>query len=181
MIRTLVAWGLLIVVVGTSGVWLLAAGTPLRAQASSVHRALPLPVACAALSCVSYRQLAQTMDALGTRGDPAVVLTELLTERAAGIVARRVVTRVTDADLDAATETLGSLTAAEAGLRTFFSNQYGNLQSPEFREGLRRILLRRKLAAAGITNVWAHPAAPAVALFQFRYRWDSKEHRVAAR
>lgn len=179
--RRLAAGTFIVLVVGVLGSWLLAAALPVPRAPLGLRAWLPLPVACVDLRCVTYRRVA----ALRARGEgrpaPADVLADLLTRRAADIVARRSALAVSEGEVDAALATVGELAADDAALQRFLATQYGNVRSTSFREGMREILLRRKLAAAGIPDVWATPLAPSVLLLHFRYRWDAREHRVVER
>lgn len=188
---------LLLILVGACFVfgvaaWVVAAVSPLSEHPTSFHTWLPFPIACAGRHCVTY----STWAAAVTRGrsnQPAPdtaelssvrttdLLTELLTSRAVGIVARRAGLTVGEREVDAALKTVAAVAADTRGLQQFIVERYGDLTNPGLRSGMRDLLTRTKLAAAGVSDVWVGPGAPWVLVLHFRYQWDPNAHRVVAR
>lgn len=167
--------GLLALFVGAA--WLLAASVRSSAAAYGLHRWVFLPVACADARCVTYARWAGVVQAAGETAAPADLLTEFLVSRATSLVARRTGLSIADEELFAALAALEE-TASAPALRVYLAGHYGPLDRPLVRDGIRDLLLRQKLRAAGIDNVWAHPASPTVTLLSFRYHWDAASGRV---
>lgn len=187
--RKVVAGGLTVLVVGASGLWVVAALVPLAPQHLSFHFWLPFPAACLGIRCITYREwgavqaiaLARQGREAETPSDPAHLVSELLTRRAIALVARRAGLNVSQEEIDRTRATLASQLEEQPDLQQFLQRQYGDLETARFREGIRDLLLRQKLTAAGIPEVWEHPSAPSVTILHLRYRWDPKTHRVVQR
>lgn len=165
----------------TGAVWGLAAVWKVPSAPFAFHWWLPLPVACVDARCVTYRRVAAALDFQGHTQDEAHVLTGLLTSKAASFVARRSGLHVSERDVDAALGALEELVAGQQELKEFLVAQYGDLHGRRFRDGIRDLLLQRKLSVAGIASPWEHPAAPAVTILHARYRWDTTAHVVVSR
>lgn len=147
-----------------------------------LHRWWPLPAVCAGIRCVTYAQWSAAVRRSDVPNQEAAdILSQLLWNRAATLVAHRAGLAVSDDEVDAALRVLGTTTAAEPTIENFLATQAVDLQSREFRHGMRALLLQGKLAAAGITNVWGHPAAPSVTMLHARYRWNDRTHQVERR
>ena len=160
----------------------VAALTPLRRAPLRLHDWWLLPAACADVRCVTYRQWSALVRRSGTaERDASEILTQLLTTRAALLVARRSGLAVSDGEVDAALRALGTTAASEPAIERFLAARAVDLGSGEFRGGMRELMLQGKLAAAGVTDVWKHPAAPSVTVFHARYRWDGRAHQVEPR
>lgn len=168
---------------------LLAAAAALPVSGSSIHWFLPLPVACAGARCVPYREWVGAIRRAeqGTPGtvlsvqDRLRLLTELLTADAATTVARRTGLSVSDADVEQTLKAIDQVSADHQDVRRLLETLYGDLQDPQFRRGMRDLLLRQKLSASGIPNVWTHATAPTVTVLHLRYRWDADAFRVVER
>ncbi len=172
--------GFLVLVAAVGGLSLLAAGTLMPGPAA-LHRVLPLPVACVDARCVTYARWARLTGRGAPEASPERVLTELLTSHAASLISRRSGLSVTEAELAAARSHVEAVLSTDAALRAYVTATYGDTSAAGFRNGLRDLLLRQKLAAAGVSSLWTHPAAPVVSILHFRYRWDAKSGEVRRR
>lgn len=173
--------------------WVVLAFSPLSGNPSGpLGTWFPLPIACAGRRCVTYRAWAAVVTRVRSSqpapdtaelssARAASLLTELLTSRAVGIVARRAGLTVTESEVDAALKTVTTVAADERSLQQFLVEQYGDLMNPGFRSGMRDLLTRTKLAAAGISDVWMDPGAPWVLMLHARNWWNPTTHRVVAR
>lgn len=160
----------------------LAVAFPIQEAPLKLHDWWPFPVACAGVRCVTYRQWSELIkQAASSEDTSAALLTELLTARAAALVARRSGLSVTKEEIENAARALNITTASEPAITQFLAARAINPQSSAFRSGLVDMLLRAKLAATGITDVWAHPAAPSVTIFHTRYQWNASAHSVEPR
>lgn len=178
--KRLGAWAVVVLVVTGLGVWLVAATAVVPEAPFGIQRWLPLPVACVGGRCITYRAWTALI-AQASPGDQTDLLTEFLTGRASGMVARRTGLAIANSEIEEALKTIDTLARDDGGLQRFLAAQYGDLRSPRFRAGLRDVLTRAKLTAAGTPNAWDHPAAPWVVVLHFRYRWDPHAHQVVAR
>lgn len=171
-----------LVLCGGLALWVLAALRPVPTAPLAVQRWLPLPFACADARCVTYLGLARVAARAGP-ADAADLLTALLTNRAAELVARRSGLTASREEVEAAAAAIADAAHSQPDLGAYLDQEYGPrmLEQPSFRSGLRTILLRQKLAAAGVSSPWAHPAAPVVTILHFRYRWDATKQRVVER
>ncbi|MDP3685481.1 MAG: hypothetical protein Q8R32_01470, partial [bacterium] len=113
--------------------------------------------------------------------NPSVLLTQLLTSRGAALVARRSGIRPSEEEVDTALRVLGTTTAAEPAIQTFLATRKVDLQSAQFRLGVRELLLHGKLAAVGVQDVWGHPSAPKVLVLHARYRWNASARSIESR
>ncbi len=159
----------------------IAGATTVPEAPFGLHRWMPLPAVCAEARCITYRRWTALFNAVGDQADAAEILTALLTSRAASLVARRSGLSVSNAEVDAALKSLNERTHGQPELQAFVDSLYGNMEGVTFREGLRDVLVRQKLAAAGVTSPWTHAAAPTVTLLSVRYRWDDGSHRIVLR
>lgn len=181
--------GVLVVGLCVGALESLAVAFPIQQAPLNIHDWWPFPVACAGARCVTYRQWTglikqaalPTEQAGSSEDTDAMLLTELLTARAAALVARRSGLGVTTEEIENAARALHITTASEPAITQFLAARAINPQSSAFRSGLVDMLLRAKLAATGITDVWAHPAAPSIAIFHARYRWDESARQVVSR
>ncbi|TSC64190.1 MAG: hypothetical protein G01um1014106_240 [Parcubacteria group bacterium Gr01-1014_106] len=173
----------LVLSVGVLGIFFesLAVAFPIYRAPLALHTWWPLPVACAGVHCVTYRQWTALMRQAEFAEDEETLLTELLTARAAALVARRTGLSVSEAEVDEALRPVRITTASEPAITRFLAARAINVQSPGFRTGLVDMLLRAKLAATGISDVWTHPAAPSVTVFHVRYRWDENARSIETR
>lgn len=186
MRRALIGGALLVVAVA-AGVFLVGAVGPLRA--TGLPAVLSLPAACLGVRCVTFREWSgavRAAEALGgpsveEQRDPARLLTELLTRRAALAIARRSGLTVSGVEVEQARSSIRERVAGQPGVEEFLRRMYGDLSSPVFLEGLRDLLLREKLRAAGVANVWEHEAVATPVVFHVRYRWDQHAKRVVVR
>lgn len=177
----IVSCTMLVLALLAAAAWALAAFTTVPAAPLAVHRWLPLPIACVDARCVTYIRFAGIVRSQAGGQDAARILTELLTSKASSLVARRSGLQVSERDVDAALRTLDELVAGQPELQEFLAAQYGTVRDERFRDGIRDLLLQRKLSAAGIASPWEHPAAPAVTILSARYRWDNAAHKVVSR
>lgn len=173
------------VVAGLLGVvgaaWVAAAVTVVPRAPFGVDAWLPVPVACAGARCVTYTSWTRLIGRAGTALEPVDILTNLLTARAALTVGRRAGVNISSAEVRAAVAAIETQAEQDQSFRQLLSTEYQGTWSRAFRAGLSDLLLRRKLAAAGIADVWAHPAAPTVTIIHLRYRWDARGHRLVER
>ncbi len=161
--------------------WVAAAATAVPRAPLGLDAWLPFPVACAGARCVTYAWWTRLAGRAGTAFEPADILTNLLTARAAHTVGRRAGVSVSGAEVRSAIAAIEDLAEQDPAFRQLLSTEYQGTRSRAFRAGLRDLLLRRKLAAAGITDAWSHKAAPTVTILHLRYRWNEKTHRVVTR
>lgn len=171
---------LLACLAAAGGLWLFAAAVPVPGPAG-LHHLLPLPAACVDARCVTYRRWARLAERVAPDALPARVLTELLTSRASSLVSRRAGLSVTETELAAARSQIEAVLSTDEALRAYVAATYGDTAAPGFRDGLRDLLLRQKLGAAGVSSVWTHPASPVVSLLTFRYGWDARTNEVRVR
>ncbi|TSC73069.1 MAG: hypothetical protein G01um101438_92 [Parcubacteria group bacterium Gr01-1014_38] len=178
----LLARGLLVFGILTGVFEGMAALTLLHRAPLRLHDWWLLPAACTNVHCVTYRQWSAAVRRADVSArDAPEILTRLLTSRAAVLIARRSGLAVSDGEVDAALRVLRTTTASEPAIEAFLATRAVDLGSGEFRLGMRELLLQEKLAAAGVTDVWKHPAAPSVTVFHARYRWDERAHQVELR
>lgn len=174
---------LFLVLFGGMALWVLAALRPIPTAPLAVQRWLPLPLACADARCVTYVGLARVAARVGQTDGAADLLTALLTNRAVVLVARRSGLTASREEVEAAAAAIADAARSQPDLRAYLVQEYGSqmLEQPSFRSGLRTILLRQKLAAAGVSSPWVHPAAPVVTILHARYRWDATKQQVVER
>lgn len=159
----------------------VAVAAPLLRAPWSLHAWWPVPVACAGLRCVTYRQLADFARREVGEVSPAELLTRLLTREAQRTVARRTGLAVSEEELGEALESVERASGEDVRFRSFLELTYGNTRSEGFRENFRDLILARKLAAVGVRDVWASPRAPAVKVLHARYVWSARERQIVPR
>lgn len=170
--------------VGLIGMVMLLAGvaavSPLGRAPLSLHAWFVSPVACAGSSCVTYRAWSAAVRRDRGAHDALEVLTFLLEERATAVVAFREHLRISDAEVEQALGEVHATLDGVPGGREVLADAYGVNAKRRIREGLRALLLREKLAAAGIPSPWKAPEPPPVAVWNIHLRWDPSQQKVMA-
>lgn len=161
------------------GLWVVAAVVPIPAAPLRLHGWWPLPLACVGARCVSYQALAAraAADLLG----PVDLLSRVVMQEALQQVARSHGLSVTDRELDTALSAIDAAVIGSPELKVFLEQSFQGLQSPRLKEGMKDLLLRQKLRAVGLKDIWALPHAPRVIVLHARYRWDDRAHAVVPR
>ena len=169
---------------GIAGMFLLlvAGGAlfPFPDAPRSLHRWLPVPVACAGSSCVTYAQWSVGVDRLTKRRSPVDVLTVLLEERAITVVAFREGVRVSSLEVEQALGAVRSTLDGVPGGTEMLRDVYGTYPEQVLRDGLRALLLREKLAAQGLSSPWEGSNPPRVTIWNIHLRWDASRHVVVS-
>lgn len=139
----------------------------------------PVPVACVGYACVTYSSwngaIKKNKNQATTREK---LLTELLTRKAVGVVASYEKVRIsadeTELAMNSIEKTIESVPGGDAetgGIYRGGLSEYG-------KTSLAAMLMREKLAAAGVKSPWESKYVPKVRVINRHLIWDDKNKRI---
>lgn len=145
----------------------------------NMQKWVPLPVACAGYSCVTYRQWNNAIARDTSGKKPEVILSALIFDRATQMVAYYEKIRVSKAEISQTQSSIEKTIKAIPGGKNMINQAYGGDSDLYLAaDGIRGVLLRSKLMALGISNPWESKYAPKITVLNIGFKWDKKNKQI---
>lgn len=169
--KDFIAGVLIILFVGVIGLFAMVSFFEYPNAPLDLHQIAPLPVACAGYSCVTYRELSETMRK-NSQSSYEKALSSLLFQRTVSVVASYEKIRITKEDSEQAMNSIEkTLTAIPGGTRVL-NETYGNNFKDIAKKDILSLLQRAKMQALGISSPWESKYTPSITVWNRFLRWD---------
>ncbi len=142
---------------------------------------MPIPIACAGYSCVTYRELSALVNKNVSKGDPEKILTALILRRATGVVANYEKIRVSKQDAEQTIETIEKTMESVPGGKRILDETYGNAFAGVAKNDIISLLQRQKMQALGIDSPWDSEYAPKITVWNIGMKWDNERKQIVER
>lgn len=169
-------WLVIIFIVGVLGT---VSFFPYPAAPFDLHQSAPLPVVCAGYSCVTYRQWSKAVKNDDTKKTPEVVLTALVFDEVTRQVADYEKVRISKDEIRQAVSAVEQTINAMSGGKNLINEAYaGKTEKYLSEKNVSRILLRQKLAALGVANIWVSKYVPKITVLNVSLKWDDAGKKI---
>jgi hypothetical protein len=180
--KNVIAWFICVFLVGVLSVFLVSALYQYPNAPLGLHKWLPMPVACAGYSCITYRDLTIAKNNDLTNKPTEIILSAMMLDRVYRTVANFEKIRISEKEINQARDAVGTTLKAIPGGENVMSEVYGKgankvLTSDDFTF----LLLKEKLSALGIENPWKSKYAPKITVWNWWIKWDDSKNQFVLR